>query len=523
MKNEEIDKLIKEKLERSYSDFEEKDWLRFEKKLDDPGFSKKTFILFFSLLAVIVLLVGYSLLNNTNELNVKKITPVENSLSVKNNNETYEKGNKSRLMTSKASNNAFHKNDKRSDISKPDAKSKVSISISASNSKNEVLIDKNNLSKNIPTSSKKMTLNSLETNNTAKITKSISAVNKKDSILSIASGSKVVIITNTLKSSIKKTYDSFNLNLGYPANDTSESFSSITNSPLRNYKFDNSALSNNLKIIPSINFNLYSLDIFMDSLLIKKTSYEGLKKNSSMDSSKNKLKFFGGIEGNLLLSWKTINSTDSAFTYLNKRRSEEKNIVLPSAMLTVGAKLNHWVLESGIGINSYGEKIAYLPIQITKRFMYDSIVVIIIDSSQTQYDTIKITKTIHSQNDSVTKRNGNTIINQISVPILLGYSKNLGKLLFSGLMGINLNYTFEKRGVYINQSVNELDDWNTTNLIRSFFISFHAQVQEGYRFGRNEIFISQSFYWQLNNALNSATVSQHYLQTGFGLGMNHSF
>jgi hypothetical protein len=250
------------------------------------------------------------------------------------------------------------------------------------------------------------------------------------------------------------------------------------------------------------NYNNKGLDYsnidFPISLLLPKNNtpfsntqdYNAFKSQSlEVVTPKSKPIYSVSVYGGAMYSIKNLFNSGNTVEYLNRRKSEEQNIIQSNAGIDFELKQGHWTFSSGINFHQQGEKRNYSD-SFKRNIPYDSLVININDQSQwlvdsTVFFTLNYNSIIVSQDTTVTYYDESSgLFYTASLPINITQSSfvdtNFYYLIDSSYQQnidtTKTNYTLQKQQMVKDPNQPQLKGRNT-------FSYFEIPLLIGYEWG----------------------------------------
>ena len=397
-----LNDLFKKKLSEQQFDGKEKYWAQLDKKLTEHA-QEKVVIAWYKkwLLPVFVAITAIAVALYLNQ-NDSKLTSTNNIVKI---NQTEQISNAQEIVSSKENTSDYtdntkpeHENDLLANQVVPNAsKNDVNETLNKS-----VKITENNTFNNTNSNSKNNT--SIAINHT---TKSNYNPSQKTTIGNKAD--EAPMINKEPMLSNHETIDLASAAMLNTSPNKNASPSSITNHS------NESANSNNSEYNENKGLDFSQIEMPLAYISPKALSKLFYNENSALVSTiiaeipraKAKPIFSLSVYGGAMYGIKNLMVTKSnSADYINRRRNEEKNTVLPNAGIDVEFKRGHWTLTSGLNFHQQGEKRNYSS-EFNRNIPYDSLVININNNSAWIVDTtvffaLQYNNIISSQDTTIT-------------------------------------------------------------------------------------------------------------------------
>ena len=223
-------------------------------------------------------------------------------------------------------------------------------------------------------------------------------------------------------------------------------------------------------------------------------------------------------------------------TQNTKRTNEERNKTAWNLNLELYKTFeNNIILETGINITNYGEKIDYTSISETyKDTTYQTEVLnylnlniskvgqsLLYDTSAIlYYDTTLVIKDSIFENTAVQKANGKTNFTYIEIPVLFGYRIiNTKKWRLSATTGFSAGFLVGSKGNYVNTK-NKLNPATNQKVIFNYLLA----AQLNYNIYKNlNLSLAPNFKYSINNLSTYSATKKRYISFGINAGIMLDF
>ncbi|HZG01367.1 MAG TPA: hypothetical protein VEY71_10210 [Chitinophagales bacterium] len=204
--------------------------------------------------------------------------------------------------------------------------------------------------------------------------------------------------------------------------------------------------------------------------------------------------------------------------YGERRKREEKATLAWSQGLRFGVDYKRFVLQSGVGLRSYAERIEYN--NRSRRYLVRSTMHYTGDTTMLAFATTAVSEV----NNKLDVQNGVHQNRYVEFPLMLGFRFGNSNVSLTPSAGVAFAKPMNWSSRYINRLGNDLENPESAYGLNPLVKSFVAELSFGMALSsRLRLDASGAFQAQLESVFKSAGPDQRYRTFGGGVGLRYAF
>lgn len=262
-------------------------------------------------------------------------------------------------------------------------------------------------------------------------------------------------------------------------------------------------------------------------------------------TSKNRFNVYVGIHAGIQSVDKQIKADQMLTEYADIRNASENKINKFYYGLNLTFEKKGFMLQTGLEYNSLGEQINYAPkskqwikndetdwdvynkqiIKIDTIYHFGIVTYHekIIDVKDSTLLTISDSVYAYHIDSNIVNANGKTNLSYIELPMILGCQLKVGKCGIAPMAGLSLGYLSGTKGMYLNQSVTNVESIETSKVISSYSLNYLVKLQLSYQIRQGLTILFSPQY--KSNLISVSPVSTNfttkYSSFGASIGLNY--